>query len=58
MIMINKEAILRHESFHRFESKIHFISPTKGFLPRGNDVHLLCPHALVVINSTKEAVHL
>ncbi len=46
-----------------FEGKIHFVGPIKGFLSRftrerSKNVYMLWPYALVMIDSTKEAVHL
>ncbi len=61
--MISNNAVLSHKRFHTFEGKIHFINPTKSFLPRlagerSKNVQVLWLYILVVAENTEDAVHL
>ncbi len=63
VIRISKEAISFHKCFHAFKGMVHVGSPMKDFLSRlaGERCKNMCiwgPYVLVVVDSTKETVHM
>ncbi len=62
MVGISKKAVLLYNSFHVFESEVHFVSPATCFFrltgERCKNVCMLGPHTVVVVDSTKETTRL